>query len=251
MSSDPLPANRALPLEQAVQVIGAHQRKRPPRILHQFWDRDPPRQIRRLFKHCAKVCKAAGVEHRVWDDVSARQLLADGYDEIVLTAYDTAPHPSMQSDVLRLAILHRHGGVCLDADMAVRTTTGRDLWASFTDALLFKWNLEDRQNTPTWCLGCQPGHDMFLFALMHVATCMEQEVRADPVKALKRALALGPGSLTQAIGGWLDTHGGEGVTVLDVSDAYTMVQNGPQLLKAPLQYKKTALHWLQAGKEAG
>jgi hypothetical protein len=240
-----------LPLEKAVQIIGAQQRRRPPRILHQFWDIDPPRQIRRLFRHCSKVCKAAGIEHRIWDDASARALLADGFDDIVLRAYDTAPHPSMQSDVLRLAILHRFGGVYLDADMALRAKVGPDLWATFTEALLFKWNLEDRKNTPTWCLGCQPGHDLFLFALMHVSTTMEAEVRHDPKRALKRALALGPGSLTQAVGGWLDVHGGEGVTVLDVSDAYKMVQNGPQLLKAPLQYKKTALHWLQAGKNAG
>lgn len=239
----------ALSLREACAVIGRHQSARPPRVLHQFWDRDPPRQIRTLMGHCAKVCAGAAVEHRAWDAASADALIGDGFPEVVVRAYRTAPHPTMQSDILRLAILHRHGGVWLDADMALREGAGASLWHSFTGALLFKWNLPDRTNTPNWLMGFQPGHPIAWACLMHTATRMAAAVEADPEAALRHALATGPGALTEAAGGWIAAHGGEGVTILDVDEAYRMVQNGPQLLKAPLDYKKTALHWLLAGRK--
>lgn len=246
---DPSALPAALRLPDACVVLGKHQGLRPPRILHQFWDRDPPRQIRRLLSHCAKVCAGAGIEHRVWDATSATALIEDGFPEVVMRAYRTAPHVSMQSDILRLAILYRHGGVYLDADMALRAGQGPDLWLSFTDALLFKWNHPERKNVPTWLLGFRPGHPMALACLMHMARRMAEGVARDPEVALRNALSHGPGALTEAAGGWIAAHGAVGVTILDVEEAYRMVQNGPELLKAPLDYKKTALHWLMAGRK--
>lgn len=246
----PAAVPKALPLKEACEVIGTHQRARPPRVLHQFWDRDPPRQIRTLLNHCAKVCRDAGIEHRVWDVVSGDALMADGFPDVVVRAYETAPHPSMQSDVLRLAILHRYGGVYLDADMALRKAVGPNLWLSFSEALVFKWNLADRHNSPNWCLGFRPGHDLAWTCLMHMSTRMAAAVAKNPEAALKQALAFGPGALTEALGGWISARGAEGITVLDVAEAYKMVQNGPELLKAPLDYKKTALHWLVAGRKS-
>jgi hypothetical protein len=154
----------------------------------------------------------------------------------------------MKSDILRMAIMHRHGGVYLDADMALRAATGPHLWLSFTDALLFKWNLPDRHNTPTWCLGFRPGHDLAWNALLHMSGRMVAAVKADGDAAIKRALALGPGALTEAVGGWIAAHGSDGVTILDVAEAYRMVQNGPDFLGSRLDYKSTALHWLIAGR---
>nr|WP_282563261.1 glycosyltransferase [Gymnodinialimonas phycosphaerae] len=90
------------------------------------------------MRHCGKVAAAAGVSHRVWNDTEARALLADGFPNVVAEAYDIAPHASMKSDVFRLAVLQRHGGVYVDADMVLRKERGADLWASFTEALVFK-----------------------------------------------------------------------------------------------------------------
>lgn len=247
--SDPFDPPAALRLPDACAVLGAHQGQRPPRILHQFWDRDPPRQISRLLSHCAKVCAGAGVAHRVWDAASATALIEDGFPEVVVRAYRTAPHVSMQSDILRLAILYRHGGIWLDADMALRAPAGPDLWLSFTDALLFKWNHPQRKNAPNWLIGFRQNHPLALACLLHTARRMEAAVAADPDAALRHALATGPGALTEAAGGWIAAHGATGVTILDVDEAYRMVQNGPELLKAPLDYKKTALHWLVAGRK--
>jgi hypothetical protein len=250
--SDAYPSSPvSLRLSEACAQLGAHQRVRPPRILHQFWDRNPPRQIQKLLTQCGKICAEAGVEHRVWEAASGAQLLADGFPDIVCRAYDVAPHASMKSDILRMAILHRHGGVYLDADMALRAQTGPHLWLSFTDALLFKWNLPDRHNTPTWCMGFRAGHDLTWNALLHMSGRMVAAVAADGEGAIKRALALGPGALTEAVGGWIAAHGAEGITILDVAEAYRMVQNGPEFLKAPLDYKTTALHWLVAGRGGG
>lgn len=248
MTDHPDPAPAALPLKDACRVIGTRQGARPPRVLHQFWDRDPPRQIRTLLAHCARVCEGAGIEHRLWDAGSAEEVLA-GCPEIARTAYRTAPHPSMQADILRLAVLWRHGGVYLDADMALRSDTGAQLWLSFTDALFFKWNHPDRQNAPNWLIGFRPGHELALACLVHTATRMAAAVAADRDLALKHALGTGPGALTEALGGWIAARGSEGITILDVNEAYRMVQNGPELLKAPLDYKKTALHWLLAGRK--
>lgn len=236
----------SLPLAQACETLGQFQRPRPPRILHQFWDRDPPRQIRTLFAQCAKVCAEAGVDHRIWDATSADTLLADGFPDIVMRAYALAPHAAMKSDILRMAIMHRHGGVYLDADMALRAVTGPHLWLSFTDALLFKWNLPDRTNSPTWCIGFRAGHDLAWNALLHMSARMVEAVEAEGQGAIKRALALGPGALTEALGGWIATNGSAGITILDVTEAYRMVQNGPEFLKAPLAYKSSPLHWLVA-----
>ena len=236
----------ALPLQQACVCLGNHQRSRPPRILHQYWDRDPPDQIRKLLAHCAKVCAGADVIHRVWDAQSGAALLADGFPDIVARAYEIAPHAAMKSDILRMAVMHRYGGIYLDADMALRVETGPYLWLSFTDALLFKWNLPERQNSPTWCMGFQAGHDLAWNALLHMYNRMVAAVEAEGEGAISRALALGPGALTEALGGWIAAHGADGITILDVNEAYRMVQNGPELLKAPLAYKSSPLHWLVA-----
>jgi hypothetical protein len=75
---------------------------------------------------------------------------------------------------------------------------------------------------------------------------MVAAVEAEGEAAIKRALALGPGALTEALGGWIAANGAAGITILDVSEAYGMVQNGPELLKAPLAYKSSPLHWLVA-----
>lgn len=241
--------SEALPLSAACERIGSHQRARPPRILHQYWDQDPPRQIQQILAHCGKVCAAAGVAHRVWDAAAGAALLADGFPQIVRDAHEKAPHAAMKSDILRMAILHRHGGVYLDADMALRSATGADLWLSFTDALLFKWNLPERQNTPNWCLGFRPGHDLAWSALLHMSRRMVAAVAQDGEGALKRALELGPGALTEAVGGWLAANGGAGITILDTAEAYRMVQNGPEFLKAPLAYKSSPLHWLFASRQ--
>ena len=142
--------------------------------------------------------------------------------------------------------MHRYGGIYLDADMALRVETGPYLWLSFTDALLFKWNLPERQNSPTWCMGFQAGHDLAWNALLHMSNRMVTAVEAEGEGAISRALALGPGALTEALGGWIAAHGADGITILDVNEAYRMVQNGPELLKAPLAYKSSPLHWLVA-----
>lgn len=249
MTSDPVQFPKALPLMSACQIIGTRQRVRPPRILHQFWDREPPSQIQTLLSHNASICAAAGIEHRVWSLTSADALMADGFPDEVMQAYETAPHPAMQSDIFRLAVLHRYGGVYLDADMALRQGTGADLWLSFTDALLFKWNLPKRHNSPNWCLGFMPRHDLAWTCLTHMSSRMAAAIVADPQKALQNALAYGPGAFTEAVGGWISARGSEAITVFDVSEAYRMVQNGPGVLKTSLDYKKTALHWLRAGRE--
>lgn len=249
LTSNPFPV---LSVKAAIAALEPVQAKRPPRIFHQFWDSDPPRQIQKLLKRNSKICAAHGIEHRVWTDAEARNLLQE-YEPCVAEAYDIAPHAAMKSDVFRLAALHKFGGVYLDADMVLRAERGPDLWASFTGVLAFKWNLEaeKRFNSPNWCIGFRPGHPLADACLAFTASSMVQDCMADPDLALRQALKFGPGAFTQVLGGWVKTHGADGITLLDVQDAYRMVQNGPQFLKQPLSYKQTATHWLVAGRNTG
>jgi len=246
VTSTPVPP---LDMKAAIAALGPLQVKRPPRILHQDWDRDPPRQVQKLLRRNAKICAAHGIDHRVWSEAEVRDLLHD-FDLAIIEAYDIAPHAAMKSDVFRLAAMHKIGGVYLDADMVLRDRRGPDLWASFTGVLAFKWNndAENRFNSPNWCMGFQPGHPLAAACLDFTARSMARDCKADADLALRHALNYGPGAFTRVLGSWVKTHGAAGITLLDVQDAYTMVQNGPQYLKRPLDYKKTAMHWLVAGR---
>jgi len=220
-----------------------------PPVLHQFWDRDPPRQITQLLRHNAKLCRRWGIGHEIWDHAQAETFLATHWPR-QLALYRAAPHPAMASDLLRLCILHHHGGLWLDADMALRADGGARLPGLLHEVLVFKWNQPDRSNLPNWCFGFRAGHPALAVLIDATAAAMEQALAHDPRAALRGILDVsGPGRFTRVLGGWIATHGcPPGLLMLDVAEAYRMVQNGPELLRAPLDYKKTARHWLVAGR---
>ncbi|MFD1703102.1 tetratricopeptide repeat protein [Methylopila henanensis] len=87
---------------------------RIPRTLHQYWDRDPPPEIRYLMDRAASVNR--DLEYKSWDDQSARAFLGTLSNPEPLKAYSVARHAAMRADILRLALLSSEGGVYLDAD---------------------------------------------------------------------------------------------------------------------------------------
>ncbi len=85
----------------------------PVRDVFQFWDHPtPPAEIlegKQLWEREADA-------HVWYDDVSARQYIAEGFGPDAAKAYSQLWHPALKSDVFRLYRLARDGGVYCDAD---------------------------------------------------------------------------------------------------------------------------------------
>ncbi|NRA98693.1 MAG: hypothetical protein HRU32_02560 [Rhodobacteraceae bacterium] len=224
---------------------------RIPATFHQFWDRDPPDQINTLLAHNTAVCAEIGVTHQVWDDTTGRAFLSEHYPEAV-AAYDLSPHPAMKSDLLRLALILFEGGVYLDADMAI-VPAGAAIWSGRAGGIVFKWTGPERQNAPNWCFGFEPGHRCVAHVFERTHASIVQALQRDPQHALKHILGVsGPGMFTRAVAEYLDAEdAASDVRVLEVNTAYRWLRNGPAILKAPMAYKKTGLHWKNASEETG
>lgn len=85
-----------------------------PRKLHQYWDREMPRDIEQLMDQAAAMNPRFAYQR--WNDVSARQFLRTLGKRRILRAYREARHAAIRADVFRLAVLFAEGGVYLDAD---------------------------------------------------------------------------------------------------------------------------------------
>jgi thioredoxin-like negative regulator of GroEL len=86
-----------------------------PLTIVQFWhDPAPPPDVLATLESWRTHNPAATILRH--DDVSARAEIAAHAPPGVLAAYDAAHHPAMRSDILRLVVLHRVGGLYVDAD---------------------------------------------------------------------------------------------------------------------------------------
>lgn len=241
---------KVLPLSDSIDALAPHVVFRPAKpILHQFWDKEPPREITALLRYNAKLCSKWKIEHKVWTEKTGDAFLAAHFPK-QLALFRRSPHPAMASDLLRLCILLKEGGLYLDADMALRPE-GQVLPSLLHEALFFKWNLEKRSNVPNWLFGFRAGHPMLQYVLDVTTQQMRAALDADAAKALREILQVsGPAIFTRALGSYFAQHGcPPGCLILNVEDAYKMVQNGPEYLRKPLIYKTTALHWKVAGQE--
>ncbi len=244
---DPIPLLRLQAASAAMAPLVTTGPTEP--VLHQYWDQNPPKQIQQLLRHNIMHCRAAGIRHELWDKPRAEAFLKQAYPEH-LDLFSGAPHVAMGSDLLRLCLIEQFGGLYLDADMAVRTDGVQRLWSLLHGGLVFKWSGPDRQNLPNWCFGFRAGHPMLRYLIKGTADAMREAQEVDAGDALKSILMVsGPGRFTRLVGSWIARHGvPPGFLVLDVEEALTMVQNGPALLKAPLDYKATDLHWQVAAR---
>lgn len=220
-------------------------------VLHQYWDRDPPKQITTLLRHNAKLCRKMSIGHEVWDAPRAEAFLQSHWPQH-LDLFRAAPHPAMASDLFRLCVIATHGGLYLDADMGLNPASAAQLPGLLHEGLVFKWTAQERRNVPNWCFGFRAGHPMLLHVLDHTATSMCAALEADPTAALQDILTVsGPGRFTIAIAQWITRHGcPPGFLVIPVEKTGSMVVNGPEILKKPLAYKETATHWLVAANQA-
>lgn len=85
-----------------------------PPLLHQYWDRDLPEDVAALIERTQAANPQ--LQHRLWDDKAAREVLGEMENPDWLRAYRAARHPAVRADLFRLALLWRSGGIYMDAD---------------------------------------------------------------------------------------------------------------------------------------
>ena len=84
-----------------------------PADVFNYWDQPtPPDDV----AHCLASWRASGLPVRTYDREAADAYLAHHYGGDVLAAFRYCHHPSMQSDLLRMARLLQDGGLYVDAD---------------------------------------------------------------------------------------------------------------------------------------
>ncbi|MDR1461500.1 MAG: hypothetical protein LBI78_07640 [Campylobacteraceae bacterium] len=78
-----------------------------------FWDQPiPPTEV----LDAVSSWKNISSENSLYDDESAKKLISNNFDKIVLQAYEKCYHPAMKSDLFRLCRLYANGGLYIDAD---------------------------------------------------------------------------------------------------------------------------------------
>ena len=60
----------------------------------------------------ARMCRADGIQYRLWQDGDARAL-----SMINRSAFESASTMAQKADILRLEILYQYGGIYLDTDV--------------------------------------------------------------------------------------------------------------------------------------
>ena len=88
-----------------------------PKIIHQTWkSADIPPHLRGF--QASWLHHHPGWEYRLWDDAANEALIAEHYPEF-LTSFRQATPSILRVDLVRLAYLHRFGGVYADLDYEV------------------------------------------------------------------------------------------------------------------------------------
>jgi mannosyltransferase OCH1-like enzyme len=86
-----------------------------PRRVTQYWDRQvPPKEVQAMMD--SWKAQNPTWTYKRFNDVNAWDYLKDNASPAVLRAFESAAHPALRADLLRLAVLAFEGGVWGDAD---------------------------------------------------------------------------------------------------------------------------------------
>lgn len=233
-----LPAAFAMLMTQARGgALHARPAKGPaaiPPLLHQYWDRNLPEDVAALIED-TRVANA-GLEHRLWDDASARAFLGAFDDPLYLRAYKRARHVAVKSDLLRLALLWRLGGFYMDADdLAVAPVAA--LAPPGTGLLLYQERMASIGNN---FMAAVPGHPLIKRMLDQAAGDIDMGCGEAPW------LATGPGLVSRVIAAELANDAKalrrHAVHILWLSAFRATVEAGRKA-----DYKQGVRHWKRAG----
>jgi mannosyltransferase OCH1-like enzyme len=112
-------------------MTGTQVSSRP--LVFQFWHSDPPVDVARCI---ASWRDDERFEHRLYNDKTARNIVAATGEPEIVAAFDQSAVPAMRSDIFRYCALYLHGGIYAD----VRLTAGdklMQLYESCGRGLLF------------------------------------------------------------------------------------------------------------------
>uniref|UniRef100_UPI0022EA2CCF glycosyltransferase n=1 Tax=Falsiroseomonas oryzae TaxID=2766473 RepID=UPI0022EA2CCF len=163
--------------------------------LVQYWDREmPPPDV-------AKVMDSWRAHHPKrrllrFHRATARAWIEEAYGADAAAAFDACPHPAVEADLLRYAVLGREGGIWADADDSCKASWDGVLAAvppagqavSFCDELLFY-----AYNAP---LVARPGSPVLLRALRHAIRALLAPRKPGEFPIW---FATGPGLLTRQV----------------------------------------------------
>ncbi|WP_198007895.1 glycosyltransferase family 32 protein [Methylovulum miyakonense] len=227
-----------------------------PLRIFQYWDNDnPPDQVQTLIDRNRFLCKSANIDYVLLNDFEARRCLKKYFSEDVYKAYDLSPHPAMKCDLFRLCYLYQYGGFYLDADM-VLTEKFSELFSIKGDLAVFKWDIHNIVGICNWLIGSIPFCPIIGFAIQKVSESIIQACENNIGNVLQHTLAIsGPALFTRVIGSYIankepipNEFSALPVSIEAISYGLSLVQNGPNFLKKPLDYRKTNLHWSVAAK---
>jgi tetratricopeptide (TPR) repeat protein len=209
-----------------------------PRHIVQFWDRDPPEDVRELMASW----QALNLGHR-WsgfDDDAAKTFIESEFGADILAAYRRSAIPAQKADLFRLAFLAARGGIYADADD--RCLAPLDGWIDPAATLVV--HQENYGSIGNNFVAVTPEHPVILRALELGAAAIN---RGDTDLIW---LSTGPGLLTRAFAQmWAEGRLGGPLCrtqVLDLGELQRVIG-----IHCPVHYKTTKRHWSRAafGKE--
>jgi mannosyltransferase OCH1-like enzyme/tetratricopeptide (TPR) repeat protein len=203
-----------------------------PKLIHQYWDKaQPPDDVLQLMSSW-QANNAGWVCQRL-DDATAWDFLDQHCDKQVRQAFETAAHPTLRADLIRLAVLAVQGGVWADADD--RAAQGIDhLFPSGVGLLLLQENMGTIGNN---FIASAPNHPFIRYALKTVTEHI-LERQGDSIWFLS-----GPGALTLAFCHFYKREFRQ-LTLpagVHIVDTFTLSRTVAQHL--PLAYKHRGAHW--------
>ena len=201
-----------------------------PRRIFQYWDKaTPPDDIAGLIAGWRNV---PGFEHVLMNRTRAITMLRRQFGARVVTAFQRARHVTEESDLLRLCLIYRFGGIYSDADdrrvgdIAELADLGAGLVVSREPIGAIANNT----------LIAPPGNPILRTALqMTVQALLARDSDGAWFKS-------GPGMLTRAAAVFLrDADGSEAARTLTLIDGETLRRHIEPHIRLP--YKKTAVYW--------
>lgn len=202
-----------------------------PPIIHQFWDKPvPPDDV--AERMASWRAHYAGWEHRLWNDDTAADYLAERHGDEAVLCFRAAKLPAMRSDIFRLAVLVGEGGLYADADMLCLRPL--DALADHDSAVRVEAGKQTgKARLNNNLMSGAPGAPLFSLAFAAALT----NVRAGRF-SLQVSRMTGPILMTKVWGKQMTDAERAAVRVITEPEFRTLVQIG-----GDLDYRKNGSHW--------
>ncbi|MFW2541884.1 glycosyltransferase [Primorskyibacter sp. 2E107] len=224
----------------AIRLIDAWRAQTPPmaqageavpRRIFQYWDKpEPPEIVQRMTQSWAG---AEGFSHELWTRAQAVAFLRESLGPRWVRALEMARNPAEESDLLRLCLLAKFGGVWADADDRLHGDLG-GLLEETAGLVIYREALGGALGNNF--IAAPPGHPAVILAAK-----MVKQALLDRTAELAWGKT-GPGVLTRAVAHYL--------VQTDVSRAefpLTIIENDRLArvvaMHNPVRYKILPSHW--------